>query len=139
MSSHHGMRSNENKDSVRWPTDEENIAQRKLNDNKYEKSNCNLEFPFTYRSKQIYGCIVKGQHENEEKVGPGNECCTQVELTSMNDINSIMWNQMPELKGKKVTGRYIKLDIKDNDYYSHESHGALYLCVNDHRQWQVIL
>ena len=101
MSSHHGMRSNQNKNSVRWPSDEEEIKQRKLNDNNYEKSNCDLEFPFAYRSKQIYGCIEKGHDDNKEMVGPANECCTQVELTSINDIDSIMWNQMPELKGKK--------------------------------------
>ena len=138
MSSHSGMKSSEKRDYVRWPSDEIEINQRKLND-EHDQSKCEsnfLENPFTYRSKQIYGCIIKGYENNSEMVGPKNECCTEVKLTSVNDINSIMWKQMPEFKGKEVTGRYIKTGGLDDTYYSHES-GSFFLCTNGHRQWQV--
>ena len=139
MSSHYGMIKDLSSDPVHFPSDDETIVQRKSGHMVgYAGTKCDFEFPFTYRSKEIYGCIKKGRDDETEIVGPANDCCSQVELTSKNDIDSVMWNQMPELKGKTVTGRYIKINKTENTYYSHES-GSLYLCINGYRQWQVYI
>ena len=134
-------------DFVRFSSRNDNFVQRKFDEKISQRNSvsdkeniggkCEHEFPFTYKSKDMFGCIQKDHDGESEMVGPSNECCTEVKLSSQTDIDSIMQKQMPELKGKTVTGRYIKINRMNKTYHKHES-GAFHLCVNKRREWQVI-
>ena len=130
--------SSSNDDFVQRQSDEKISQRNSVGDSEYNGEKCDHEFPFTYKSKDMFGCIQKSHKGESDIVGPSNDCCTEVELTSQTDIDSIMQKQMPELKGKNVTGRYIKIVRMNKTYHKHES-GSFYLCVNNRRQWQVIM
>ena len=90
---------------------------------------CKNQNQYWYRSRKITGCIKTAS----DRVCPENDCCQTIDIAS-DRIDSIMWEKVPSLNGKNITGPYINID-KDNDYYSNEF--GFYLCRNDRKLWQV--
>ena len=123
---------------IRFPNDNQNNTPRGNTQRKnyLRKSTCGCRFPFKYRSKEIDGCIKTSLNHRDVSLCAVNDCCESLELTSKLDINSIMWKQLPQLKGTPLTGKYNRINETNEPYYAHQS-GLFYLCSNTRGNWQV--